>query len=268
MSMSRLALRLAAVEALNPYAALVAGPWPTLAGREVTDTPIDPVEDAEGVSDLLGRIEDGRSALVSVYTEEFTAEPYQPATFPPEQAIVTLVFELMIATRSVLRVVAADGSEATLGDVVAAVTDRQREATLDVLESQIVQALVRGPTGGLFRRTGMEVHRLHSVPQRGDDKTLRLAARTLKLTVKVKNERWPAFGAVPAPIGLDLLPEPLRTVGKALDPASSGGQLCLELAALIAQPAPRVPLAGITVAIDVGGEPLAAVFAQPAPPAT
>ncbi len=123
----------------------------------------------------------------------------------------------------------------------------------------------------------MEVHRLHSVPQRGDDKTLRLAARTLKLTVKVKNERWPAFGVVPAPTGLDLLPEPLRTVGRALDPASSGGALCLELAALIAQPAPLVPLAGVTVAGSIGGEPFTAMYGPtlpavlgpslPAPPA-
>ncbi len=267
MSLSRLALRLTAVEALRPYAALVSGgPWPTLAGREVTDTPIDPIEAVDDYNALMDRIEG--KAVVSVYTEEHTAEPYQPATFPPEQVVVTLVFEILIATRGVLKVIGADGTEKDLGDVVAAVTDRQREATLDVLESQIVQALAVGPSGDLFRKIRMEVHRLHSVPQRGDDKTLRLAARTLKLTVKVKNERWPAFGVAPPPVGLDLLPEPLRTVGKALDPASSGGALCLELAALIAQPAPRVPLAGITLAINVGGEPLAAVFAQPAPPAT
>ena len=249
MSLSRLALRFAAVEALCPYAAQASGAWPTLAGREVSDTPIDPIEAVDAYDALMDRIEG--KPVVSVYTEEFWAEPFQPARFPPEEAVVTLVFEMMIATRGALVVVGADGQSSTFGTVEAAVTDRQREALLDVLESQVGWVLASGPTGKLFRAVMMEVRHVHSSPQRGDDKTLRLAARTLKLTCKVKNERWPlATGQ-----GLDLLPEPLRTVGRALDPASSGGALCLALAALVPKPgAPGTPFTGVDIA---------AVFAAP-----
>ena len=249
MSLSRLALRLAAVEALRPSAALSSGVWPTLVGREVSDTPIDPIEAVEDYNDLMARI--AGKPVVSVYTEEFSAEPYQPATFPPEQAMVTLVFEMMIASRGTLVVVDADGEQTSFGTVTAAITDRQREALLDVLESQIGWVLAYGPTGELFRKVRMEVHRVHSVPQRGDDKTLRLAARTLKLSCKVKNERWPpATGQ-----GLDLLPEPLRTVGRALDPASSGGKLCLALADLVPKPGtPGTPFSGIDITAVLGGD--------------
>ena len=249
MSLSRLALRLAAVEALRPYPAIASGAWPTLAGREVSDTPIDPIEAVEDYNALMEQIEG--KPVVSVYTEEFSAEPYQPAAFPPEQAIVTLVFEMMIATRGALVVQGADPNDVrTFGTVEAAITDRQREGLLDLLESQIGWVLAKGPTGALFRSIMMGVHRVHSVPQRGDDKTLRLAARTLKLTVKVKNERWPpAMGQ-----GLDLLPEPLRTVGRALDPASSGGALCLALADVVPRPGTLgTPFTGIDIAAVFGG---------------
>lgn len=264
MSLSRLALRLATVEALCPFAAQASGAFPTLAGREVSDTPIDPIESVELYDALMARIEG--KAVVSVYTEEFAAEPYEPATFPAEQAIVTLVVETMIATRGTLVVQGADGASRTFGTVEAAITDRTREAMLDVLEAQVEWVLSRGSTGELFRRVLMEARRLHSVPQRSDEKTIRLAARTWKLTCKVRNTAWRP--PLPGATGLDLLPEPLRTVGRALDPASSGGKLCLALADVVPRPGTPGPLfAGLDFATVFGGAAVQAPFDLVPPPA-
>ena len=117
----------------------------------------------------------------------------------------------------------------------------------------------------------LELRRIESQPQRADDKATRLAARTLKLHVKVRPDTWLVSPVTPVPIGIDALPEPLRSVAGALDPASDGGIVCSAIAALVpgAPPAPE-PLAGIDVTTDLDRDPDNAfptqVFSQAATP--
>ena len=103
MSLARLALRLAAVEALCPAAALAAspaGPFPTVAGDRVYDSRIDLIAAAEGTDDLAAALaEIENKPILVVYTEEQGTTPYGEVKYPAGEEIVTLVIEAMIASR-------------------------------------------------------------------------------------------------------------------------------------------------------------------------
>src|SRR4051812_48348079 len=141
MPLSRLALRLAAYEALNPFASIKSGPWPTIAGANVYDSRLDPgltVDDPDAWDSFVTSIE-GRP-IVIVYTEEHDTSPTS-GEYPADRHIADLVVELMIATRGTVEIPRADGSPIEVGSVEMALTDRQREALLDFLEGQVRKLL-------------------------------------------------------------------------------------------------------------------------------
>ena len=252
MSLSRLALRLAACEALAPFASSASGPWPTLAGREVYDSRIDPIAAASDWEQFLARI-DGKP-IVILSTEDHETVPFEGAQYPAEIEMVDLFVEIMIAAGGLVEVVNPDGSQATVGQLGAAVTDRQREALLDLLEGQIryvLSTVALAPSAALFRQIARECHHVHSVPQREVDKTQRVAARTMIFKLRVPQDQWPAFPASPAATGLGLLPQPLQQVATALDPTSSGGVLCATLATLIGPPAAPTALGDIRLSSNL-----------------
>lgn len=250
MSFARLALRLAAVEALSPYSALAAGPWPTIAAANVYDSRIDPIAAAETPAELDSALANlDNKPLVVVYTEESDLHPYSQK-YPADEQTETLVIEIMIASRGEIFIdqPAVNGvpqPPQTIGTLDTPVTDRQHEALLDVLEAQIryiFNPLNRAPTAEAFRAVAMECRQVHSDPQRAHDRTVRLAGRTIKYHWKVKKEDWSAVGTT----GLDRLPQPLQNVAKALDPASSGGVLCSTLAQFSPTPT-AIPAVGYTL---------------------
>lgn len=264
MSLARLALRLAAFEALCPSLAASAGPWPTLAGNLVYDSRIDLIEgDEKALAELEGR------PLAVVYTEKDDLTPYgEGVKYPAQEQVVHLTVEIMIAAAATVEFVNASGEATSVGAVSAPITDRQHEATLDVLEAQIRRVLGKRayedapPSSALFNRVAMEVRHIESVPQRTVDRATRIAARTVTFLVKIKTERWPLNLAdgEGAPTGFALLPEPLATVANGLDQASTGYALCQQIVALMNVPVRRA--GGLDVRAFFGVTP----HAQPVNP--
>jgi hypothetical protein len=247
MSFSRLALRLAAIEALCP----TGGPYPTIAGRRVYDSRIDLVAGDDDLSAIEA------NPLISVYTEDQHELPYGSAKYPAAENVVTLVLELMLAIRGEVEIEHPDGSKETVGTLDTPATDRQHEALLDLLEAQAVYLLNpknMAPTALVYSKVAWEIHSVHSDPQRAADRAVRLAARTVKLHIKVKKEEWTPFPVSPAPTGLDRLPEPMRSVAYAMPAGSSAAALCATLADYAPQPANPIPLDGINIAVSLGSD--------------
>jgi hypothetical protein len=261
MSLSRLALRLAAYEALNPYATSLSGPWPTLAGGNVYDSRVTPIAGEDGWGPFLTEIE-GRP-LVTIYTEETEVDP-TVGEYPADKEMADLVIEMQIAAMAEIEVVGADGVTTMVGQLAAPVTSREHEALLDVLEAQVRHLLNpqgNAPSGWIYRKNlARELHHVHSVPQRDPEKVMRFAARTLRLKVRVPLTVWPQLQKSPPPTGLDVLPEPLRRVACQLDPQSTGGRLCAKIAGMIAPPVVPTPLTDVRiyVGVDRGVTPTAA----------
>ncbi|SHO65819.1 hypothetical protein SAMN02745172_02466 [Pseudoxanthobacter soli DSM 19599] len=226
MSLHRLALRLAAVEALRGV---------TIAGRLVYDS-------RQAALDELGTRPEPRPVLV-VYTEDERVEPEGQARHPATVPVISLVVEAMIAARGQVMVQAPDGSTETVGALDVALTDKRHEALLDLLDAQVRRALdPRSYTdaGAPYRRVAMETRAIESVPLRDADGEVRLALRTIALTIRTHATAWPAPDfAGPAAEGLDRLPEPLRGVALALPPNSEAGTLCALIAGLVA-PSPTL----------------------------
>lgn len=242
MSLSRLALRLAAIEALCPSLLVAEGPWPTIAGNRVYDSRMDLIE---GDQATLAEIEGNPIAIV--YTERDETQPYGEIHYPAQERICHLTVELLIAATGTVEVENADGSKTTVGSISAPITDRQHEALLDVLEGQVVQLLGRRVgeempnSAALYNKVAMEVRHIGSVPQRDADRAIRYAARTLTLTIKMKADSWPqnVMPGQPIPTGLNLLPEPLKTVAKELASTSTGYALCQSIVGLMTAPVTR-----------------------------
>ncbi len=197
--LNRIALRFAAVEALCPQAMAATGPWPTIAGNRVFDSRQDPV-------DLLDA--DEQRPIVMVYTEEHEGTAFGRASrFGFDEQVVSLVFELMIATRGQMPVKRPDGTEEIIGTVDVPVSDWRHEMLLDMLEALVVRAMTsNSPASEAFRKVAVEIRQMASVPLRSEEKTVRLAARTLTLQVQVRADEWPLD---PAASGTGLLPSPL-----------------------------------------------------------
>jgi hypothetical protein len=255
--LARLALRLAAIEALCPSAGLAAGgPWPTIAGPRVYDSRLDPIaaaETAEALSSAVAGLE-GKPVVI-VYTEDDHILPFEGSRVPVRDYVVTLVIEMMVAAPAYIDVTTPSGAtETRIGGVEAPLTDRQHEAVLDMLEAGVRFVLDRenhAPTAVLFRTVARETRQVTSDPQRAADRTLRLALRTLKYHVAVARDAWSRAPAA----GLGGLPEPLRALALALPAGSSGAALCATLAGLLPAPVALPRLEGVDVTIDLGAGP-------------
>jgi hypothetical protein len=245
--LARVALRLAAVEALAPYAALVSGPWKTIAGGRVYDSRQDPID---GLDEFEAR------PVISIYTEEMTAEPYGSGLSRPDHVTVDLVCELMMLTKGSVQLTLPDGSIVTEGTADMPISERAHEALLDLLEATVRRRLEArhdfDAQTELFRRVCKEIRQISSVPQRDSTRTVRLAARTVTFRCVVAADRWPDPALAPqAASGLDRLPEPLRAVALAMPAGSSARAVCERLASLLADPAALTPLALIDLGIGL-----------------
>lgn len=238
--LSRLALRIAVCEALAPHGATT---FPTIAGKRVYDSRIDPAASLDEIEAV---------PMAIVYTEEQDSKPYSGSR-PADEQTVALTIELLMATRAEIQIVADDGSTETIGGVAAPPTDAQREALLDVLEAEVRRALdTREMRAGanLISRAAWEILAVQSVPLRDADRTTRLAQRSLQMVAKVPNDAWPDPGQARG-TGLDALPDPLRSIAKLLPAGSPHLAICELVSARVAAPAALTPMEGVTLYANV-----------------
>ncbi|MBI1202546.1 MAG: hypothetical protein GC182_08550 [Rhodopseudomonas sp.] len=247
MSFARTALRLTTVEAMRPAALAADAPtWPTLAGRYVFDSRLDPIDDLN---------DDERRPIAVVYTEDDNGEKSQAAGGPPFKRFIDLVIEM-----SVMAMVTADGTDFYPGTPF---TDAQLEASLDAFEAQVRFALFYGPTGALWRQlTGRRVTEIHSMRHASSEEGGRLALRTLRMKCTVPDDAY-----VAAPTGTesgnDKLPEPLKSVVAALATGGYADKIAAGLAATAPQMPPFAPLDGVSLVLQPSSPPSARDDSKP-----
>lgn len=233
-------LRLAALEALRPSSLLASnGPWPTLAGLYVSDSRIDPIDDLNP---------EEKRPLIGVYTEGSSLGKIAQAGPQFYRGEVDLVFEL-----SVVASYAVDGESEPIVDY--ADTDAAIETTLGVLEEQIFHALHFGASGALFRQmVKLPFDEWHSnVKHRSSEESIRLAARTLRARIRVKESCYDPAPLV-SPTGFDRLPASLKAIAVQLGESTYLHELALGMARMAPVMPTRVDLesVGITAAPQPG----------------
>lgn len=238
MSLTRTALRLTAVEALNPTGAQPTD-LPTIAGRNVLDSQMDPFDD------LAPKMQ---RPHVVVYTEEDSATSGQTRGGPPFLRTASLVFELSVVAMAELP------NEPNKYAPAVPVTDPETEAALDLLEAGIRYALIYGPTGALFRKlTGSRIVSIDSVAHRSSEESIRLAMRTVTFRVIIPDDCFDLSPKETA-TGLDRLPEPLRSVILGLPPEAYGKAIGTGLAPFAPKIAKAVPLSKVGLSVDVNDD--------------
>lgn len=237
MGLYRTALRLATLEALRPSALLkqhASAAWPTLAETRVFDSRIDPIEDMAA---------EQHKAVIVVYTQEDLGYPGQHRGGPPFRRIVDLVFEISQIAR------AHDGNRYVAG---VPQTDAELEAELDRIEFEIDLALLHGSGGRVFRAltSGGCVTDPRSTPHRDSEEGARLAMRSLCWKVQVRDNA-PDLLPLTDKIGVERLPEPLRSVVKAFPDSTYVAALGLGLGETMPmQPIAR-PLRTVAMAAEI-----------------
>jgi hypothetical protein len=250
MSLSRTALRLAVVEALSPYAQNIAAVpvWPTHAAGQIYDSQIAPVALTEADRSL---------PVIIVSCDAAKTEAYgtaQDVTLPGDgNETATLAFEIMVPVRHV----GADGSVTyDIGP-----TDALAKAILELIEDQILQRLGEARMNGPLRHVLKTIAEIESQPYSDPDTDIQLTATRLELKCHIHQRgSWPTGAGL---TGLDLLPDPLRSVAKDLHPESYGGKVALGIAELIGNPAAFQALNEMRLAAN-----LVRAAGDPAPPPT
>jgi hypothetical protein len=249
MSLARMALRLAAAEALAPYAALATQAWPTIAGKNVYDSRLDPIVNADEAAAFFDQLDN--APVVVLYTEDHATDPPDGPPTPPQWELVDLVAELIIASVDETEVTGPDGQVELRTAINVASLDAVNEALIDTLDGQIRRQFdPRNVTqsNDLMRRVVIELREIKSFPDRSPDRATKVARRTTRFHFRIRQDEWPPFAAPVTPIGLAALPRPLRSVAEGLDRASSGHQLAQKVAEMISQGPVAEPLQSVGIA--------------------
>jgi len=197
--LARLGLRLAAIESLAPVGA---ASWPTVAGNRVYDSRIDPVDTARSeqeYADALALLA-GRP-LVTVYTEDQDNSRQGTEVAAADLCHVHLVFELMIAEIGQVTIAGPDGQDRVIEILEAGAADRRREAIIDLLEAQIRRVMdLRNRMAPLVELFVMELKSIASDPQRDTNRAGRLALRTLRYHLRIRQDAWGNDNSLPRPL--------------------------------------------------------------------
>lgn len=178
MSVNRILARWAAVCALNNY---LAEPWPTLAGGNIFDSKIEPVEDMAG---------DRAFPCCVVYTD-YDQDPWGKARKLETERLLTLTVELMIVQATVVQ-----GGEIPAYALDCPTTDSEIESTLDLFELQIYRALTAGTAASdAFNYICSTYKTVISRRGASVEGGQRLAAR--QLTLEMKAIRDNSAGTIP-----------------------------------------------------------------------
>lgn len=225
MTLARTALRLVVSAALKGTPAA----RPTIAEGRFYDSRI---------SELAPEtVEDDAKPVGIITTDQDEGEALSEQNGgPPFHRMIDLVIELgMIESTQAPVANPQPGQPATVYVVGYPDTDRRLEASLDLLEFQVIRRLATEPDPMcvLFRRfVRIRKHECHR--QVTDDAGVKLACRLLTLTCELNDDRVMIYNTSGTlPTGLDVLPEPLKTVAKAMAPGSSELDTCMAIAAAL-----------------------------------
>jgi hypothetical protein len=141
--------------------------WPTLAGKYVSDSRIDPIDD-----DI--KSDERRPLIGSIPRMGISPRSRKPARcFTRASSISCLRFPWW-------RNSPVDGGAEPIIDF--ADTDAATEAQLDALEDQIFWCLHYSPTGNLFRQMAkLPFDEWTSTPHRSGEEAIKLARRTMRM---------------------------------------------------------------------------------------
>lgn len=181
MSIYRLVTRLATVHALNNY---LEEPWPTLAGPNIFDSRIEPIEEMK-----FDRV----FPCVVVYTD-YDKNHWPKAKSAHAERLLSITLELLIVQAK------TDAPSSSTFRLDCPETDSEIEESLDVLEAQILEALKGGSVASdalQYLCPGM----VDCVSRRGAsvEGGHRLAARQMTLEMKALRENL--TGVIPPAIG-------------------------------------------------------------------
>lgn len=238
MTLARTALRLAAAQAVKG----VADARPTIAEGRVYDSRISPEQ-----PDVFG---DDARATVIVLTDGDEGDALSEQNGgPPFHRQIDLIFDIGMVLQ-----------EKAEGDVDGYMigypdTDARLEASLDVLQTQIVRQLAASdaPLAMWFQRF-VRIWKQESHRQADDTAGVKLARRLVTLTCELNDDIYEI--QVPGedePTGLNALPEPLRTVALLMPVGSAGANTCAAIAAALGL-TPFTPDAftGVDITADAG----------------
>jgi hypothetical protein len=234
-------MRLCALEALAPSGTPDGGPWPTLAGRYVFDTRLDPIDDLDPSE---------QRPVISVYTEDEELTKIAQAGPIFHKSTVDLVFEIAVLAKF---------QEADSDQLVVdyADTDAALEALIGSIDFQIYQALHNGPSGALFRKLAKPpAVAWHSTTKRDGEEAYRLARRTIITKFDLREFVYRVAPTTPL-TGLGRLPDALQPIAAGLSNSTYRTALVLGIAnAAPIGPTPRNELVtvGITATAGQGGE--------------
>ena len=225
MSLSRTALRLAVVAALDADPVIA-----SLCPNRVFDSLIDELDTKDPVP------------VIVVYTEDDGGKAWSVNNGgAPFDHACHLVLEIS------MRATATVGSEIVIG---IAGTDSEMEATLDLIEGLAVDVVTIGdsPQSLLIRKAvTRRATELTSVRYASADTGAKIAMRIATLTTHLKVDQPDVLNPPTGPFAA--LPDPLRTVAAALDPASPGYATCQALATKLTPP--TAPAAAGPLELDV-----------------
>lgn len=181
MSFNRLLTRWSVVCALNNY---LAEPYPTLAGPNIFDSKIEPVED----------MAQARAFPCCVVYTDYDEDPWGKAQKIETDRLLTVTLELLIVQATVQQ-----GQSPPIYSLECPSTDSEIESTLDIFETQIYRALAAGTVASdafnylcpaykkVISRRGASVEGGH-----------KLAAR--QITLEMKSVRDNTKGIIPEPL--------------------------------------------------------------------
>lgn len=183
MSINRLLTRLSVVAALNNH---MRAPWPTLAGPNIFDSKIEPVEDMAT---------DRAFPCCVVYTD-YDKDHMNKAQKLFKDRLLTVTLELLI-----VQVERYDGEgEEKVYQLECPVTDSEVETSLDLFEVQIFRALSAGTAAADVFNYLCPAYE-NAISRRGAsvEGGQRLAAR--QLTLEMKALRDNVSGTIPPEVG-------------------------------------------------------------------
>jgi hypothetical protein len=183
MSLNRLVARLSVVSALNNY---LTAPWPTLAGPNIFDSKIEPVEDMKL---------DRAFPCAVVYTD-YDKDHWAKADSDRKHRLMTVTIELLIV--QVAEQIETEG-QPTRYQLETPTTDSEIETSLDIFEVQIFRALNAGNVASdCFNYLCTSYDNVISRRGASIEGGQRLAAR--QLTLEMKTPRDNIKGVIPEQI--------------------------------------------------------------------
>jgi hypothetical protein len=236
MTVARTALRLMVTQAIKGTEPA----RPTIAEGRVYDSRISP-ESPDTFS------EDAKPVVI-VLTDGDEGEALSDQNGgPPFHRRIDLVFDIGMVVQEKAP---DDGGDYVVGYPD---TDARAEASLDVLQTQIVRFLSASsdPLAIMFQRF-VRPWKQESHRQVEDNTSVKLARRLFTMTCEVNDDCYPLLApGADIPEGLAVLPEPLRTVCALMPPGSAGADTCAAIAqALGPTPFTSGKFGGVDITVD------------------